>query len=279
MSNPAVLLDSAEYDRWAALWWQRRGPFASLRWLARERATHVPPTGHEDAVLLDVGCGGGLLHPYIADKGYRHVGVDISVKSAEVAMRHGVDDVVIAEIADIPLDDDFADVVVAGQCLEHVARPMDVVAECCRLLKPGGTLIIDTIANTWLARISVITLGENIPFSWAAPCGSHDHRLFIDPVLLAAWCAEGGVPVQVSGVVPYARDLLAWAMRWREEDVVMRDIRSPKILYRVTGRKAPGAPAAGPRRARRSLQPPPLNRMAARRVGCQNCAYGVPLEY
>lgn len=238
MSSPAAHLDSPEYDRWSSLWWQRRGPFASLRWLAQERATHVPPAAGENPVLLDVACGGGLLHPYLAGKGYRHVGVDLSTKSAEVAIRHGVDEVIIGDISDIPLDDGFADVVVAGQCLEHVTRPMDVVAECCRLLKPGGTLIIDTIANTWLAKMAVITLGENIPFTWAAPCGSHDRRLFVDPGLLAGWCAENGVPVRVFGLVPRAGDLLAWAMRWREEDVVMRDIRSAKILYRVIGRKA-----------------------------------------
>src|SRR5579871_4400374 len=80
----AAQLESPEYDRWSSLWWQRRGPFASLRWLARERATHVPSATAHGAVLLDVACGGGLLHPFIAGKGYRHVGVDLSTKSAEV---------------------------------------------------------------------------------------------------------------------------------------------------------------------------------------------------
>lgn len=241
MTISPTQLDSAEYDGWSSLWWQRRGPFASLRWIARERADHVPPAAGEDPVLLDIACGGGLLHPYIARKGYRHVGVDLSAKSAEVAMRHGVDEVIISDISDIPLADCFADVVVAGQCLEHVARPANVVAECCRLLKPGGTLIIDTIASNWLARVSVITLGENIPFTWAAPKGSHDHRFFIDPKLLVRWCADNGVPVRASGLVPRTGDLLAWALRLREEDVVMRPVSSTKILYRVVGRKARAA--------------------------------------
>jgi 2-polyprenyl-6-hydroxyphenyl methylase / 3-demethylubiquinone-9 3-methyltransferase len=226
----------AEYDKWSSLWWQPRGPFSTLRWIARARAEHVPRAAHTDSVLLDIACGGGLLHPYIADKGYRHVGVDVSTKSAEVAMRHGVDEVIIGDIGDIPLDDCFADVVVAGHCLEHVERPLDVVAECCRVLKPGGTLLIDTIADTWLAKVSVITLGENIPFTWAAPKGSHDHRLFVNPEMLARACAVNGVPVNVFGLVPRAWDLLTWALG-RDGDVHMRQVKSTKILYGVLGVK------------------------------------------
>ncbi len=225
-----------EYDTWSGLWWQRRGPFSTLRWIARARAEHIPPATRADAVLLDVACGGGLLHPFIAGKGYRHVGVDVSTKSAEVARRHGVDEVVIADINDIPLDDACADVVVAGHCLEHVERPLDVVAECCRLLRPGGTLIIDTIADTLLARLAVITLGENIPVSWAAPKGTHDHRLFIAPRTLADACAAHGVPVDVFGLVPSTRDLIAWSLR-RRDDVRMRRARSTSILYGVSGVK------------------------------------------
>jgi 2-polyprenyl-6-hydroxyphenyl methylase/3-demethylubiquinone-9 3-methyltransferase len=85
--------------------------------------------------------------------------------------------------------------------------------------------------------MSVITLGENIPFSWAAPKGSHDRRLFVDPRLLVRWCADNGVPVQAFGLVPRGRQLLAWAVRRREEDVVMRPVAATNILYRVVGRK------------------------------------------
>ncbi len=242
--SPAVLADTAsepaEYDTWSSLWWQRRGPLAILHWGARARAEHVPPASRPGAVLLDVACGGGLLHPHIADKGYRHIGVDVSTKSAEVARRHGVDEVLIHDIHNIPLPDGYADVVVAGYCLEHVARPFDVVAECCRVLKPGGTLVMDTIANTFLARLSVITLGEGLPVSWAAPKGTHDHRLFISPRQLADACAAQGIPVDLYGVVPDIGDLLAWSLG-RGYEVRLRNGGSTKILYGVTGVKPKAA--------------------------------------
>jgi 2-polyprenyl-6-hydroxyphenyl methylase / 3-demethylubiquinone-9 3-methyltransferase len=231
-----------EYDTWSSLWWQRRGPFASLRWIARARAEHVPPAPRADSLLLDLACGGGLLHPYIADKGYRHVGVDVSTRSAEVATRHGVDEVIISDIQDVPLADGVADVVIAGHCLEHVERPLGVVAECCRLLRPGGTLIIDTIADTFLAKLATITLGEHIPVSWAAPKGTHDHRQFISPAVLVRACETNGVPVETFGLMPDVRDLVAFAMgrdygRGRDGDVHMRHVRSTRILYGVIGVK------------------------------------------
>ncbi|MER6362619.1 methyltransferase domain-containing protein [Kitasatospora sp. NPDC001527] len=230
--------EPAEYDSWSTLWWQRRGPLAILHWCARTRAEHIPPARRPGAVLIDVACGGGLLHPHIADKGYRHIGIDVSAKSAEVARRHGVDEVLIHDVHAIPLPDGCADVVVAGYCLEHVERPFDVVAECCRLLKPGGTLVMDTIADTFLARLSVITVGEGMPVSWAAPKGSHDHRMFIDPRRLAEACAANGVPVEVFGVVPVVRDLVPWSLG-RRDGVRMRSGRSTRILYGVAGVKPP----------------------------------------
>ncbi|MFD5086254.1 methyltransferase domain-containing protein [Kitasatospora sp. NPDC058406] len=228
--------EPAEYDSWSTLWWQRRGPLAILHWCARTRAEHIPPARSPGALLVDVACGGGLLHPHIADKGYRHIGVDVSVRSAEVALRHGVDEVLIHDIHDIPLPDGCADVVVAGYCLEHVARPFDVIAECCRLLKPGGTLVMDTIAETFLARLSVITLGEGLPLTWAAPKGSHDHRAFIAPRRIVEACAAHGVPVDVFGVVPVVRDLVSWSVG-RGYGVRMRSGKSERILYGVAGVK------------------------------------------
>jgi 2-polyprenyl-6-hydroxyphenyl methylase/3-demethylubiquinone-9 3-methyltransferase len=235
-----------EYDDWSALWWQRRGPFASLRWIARSRADHIPPASRPGAVLLDLACGGGLLHPYLAGKGYRHVGVDVSTRSAEVARRHGVDEVIISDIARVDLPDGFADVVVAGHCLEHVDRPLTVVAECCRLLRPGGTLLIDTIADTFLARLSTIILGEHLPVSWAAPKGTHDHRYFVNPTALVNACVANGVPVTAFGIMPDTRDLIAFALgrdyrKGRNGDVRMRRVKSTNMLYGVVGVK-PTAP-------------------------------------
>ncbi len=60
----------------------------------------------------------------------------------------------------------------AGEILEHVADPSTVVSEACRVLRPGGTLVLDTINATWLGRFITVTVGERIP--GGAPKGIHD---------------------------------------------------------------------------------------------------------
>ncbi len=47
-----------------------------------------------------------------------------------------------------PFADGCADVVTAGELLEHVVDPRRVLAEACRLLRPGGLLVLDTINAT-----------------------------------------------------------------------------------------------------------------------------------
>ncbi|MQS05074.1 class I SAM-dependent methyltransferase, partial [Streptomyces alkaliterrae] len=153
----------SDYDGLADQWWDPRGPLAPLGWIARARARFVPRPERPDARLLDVGCGGGLFGPHLAGRGYRTHGVDLSALSLREARDHGFDTVTQADIHRLPYTDEAFDVVTAGQCLEHVPDPYSAVTEMCRVLRPGGTLIVDTIADTRIARFVAITLAENIP--------------------------------------------------------------------------------------------------------------------
>ena len=110
--------------------------------------------------------------------GYRHVGIDLVAGSLAQAAEHGVTPV-RADVHAVPLRDGCADVVSAGEILEHVADPSTVVAEACRVLRPGGTLVLDTINATALGRFVTVTVGERIP--GGAPKGIHDPALFVRP--------------------------------------------------------------------------------------------------
>lgn len=238
--------DPAQYDELAEQWWDPRGHFATLAWIARRRAELVPPAARDGAVLVDVACGGGLLHPHLAGKGYRHVGVDLSVQGPRTARRHGVDHVLRGDMTRLPLRDGCADVVVAGQCLEHVADPYAVVGELCRVLRPGGTLVLDTIADTLLARLCVITISENLPLPGMAPRGCHDHRLFVNREQLVAAAARHGVSLHLRGLFPHVLDFFTWFLHLRAE-VRMRPTRSTAVLYQGVGVKVVdrGGPPAG----------------------------------
>lgn len=48
----------------------------------------------------------------------------------------------VGDVSCIPLANGCADAIVCSEVLEHVLRPERVIAECSRLLKPGGQLVL-----------------------------------------------------------------------------------------------------------------------------------------
>jgi 2-polyprenyl-6-hydroxyphenyl methylase/3-demethylubiquinone-9 3-methyltransferase len=226
--------DPGQYDLLADTWWDLRGPFAMLHWIAQARASLVPPATRPGSVLVDVACGGGLLAPHIRHLGYVHIGVDLSPTAVRVAREHGLR-VVQGDAARLPLADSSVDVVVAGECLEHVHDLKGVVGELCRILKPGGTLVVDTIASTALARFLAITVAERLP--GGPPPGLHDGDLFVDPDALTAACAAGGVDLRLNGLRPALLASLAWLSGRRS---VSRMVRTPStaVLFQGTGAKS-----------------------------------------
>jgi len=199
--------DPRQYDDLADEWWDPRGTFAMLHWIAEARAALVPPARRRQALLVDLGCGAGLLGPHVTPKGYHHVGVDLTASALVQARDHGVT-AIRGNVGAVPVADATADVVCAGEILEHVTDLNGTVAEACRVLRPGGTLVIDTIAATRLAALIVVTLAERIP--GAAPPGLHDPAMFVDRGVLVAECAHHGVDLQLRGLRPSVTAALAW---------------------------------------------------------------------
>ncbi|MGH3715701.1 MAG: bifunctional 2-polyprenyl-6-hydroxyphenol methylase/3-demethylubiquinol 3-O-methyltransferase UbiG [Micromonosporaceae bacterium] len=225
--------DLGLYDDLAAEWWRPSGAFAMLHWLAAARAALIPPAEREGAVLVDLGCGGGLLAAPVAGKGYRHIGVDLVRSALLTAAEHDVIPIQ-SDVNAVPLADGCADVVSAGELLEHVPDPARVLAEACRLLRPGGLLVLDTIARTPLARFVAVTVAERVP--GGAPKGIHDPKLFVPPSLVVEECARHGVAMSVRGIRPQARGFARWLVR-RDGAVPMVPTFSTAILYQGSGRK------------------------------------------
>jgi 2-polyprenyl-6-hydroxyphenyl methylase/3-demethylubiquinone-9 3-methyltransferase len=230
---PRARNDPAQYDDLAGQWWQPRGTFAMLHWLAAARAALVPPATRPGAVLVDVGCGAGLLAPHVAGLGYRLAGVDLTRSALVQAAGHG-EAAVQGDAGALPLADECADVVCAGEILEHVTDLPAAVREACRVLRPGGLLVIDTIASTFLAKALVVTVAERIP--GAAPPRLHDPALFVDRQLLVRECARHGVRLQLHGLRPSARSLAAWLLR-KQPTVKMVRTWSTAILFQAHGVK------------------------------------------
>jgi 2-polyprenyl-6-hydroxyphenyl methylase/3-demethylubiquinone-9 3-methyltransferase len=225
--------DPAQYDQLADQWWEPSGGFAALHWLAASRAEHIPPAAGPGALLVDLACGGGLMAPHVARLGYRHVGVDLGVPGLELARAHGARPVRGSVLA-VPLADGCADVVVAGEVLEHVADDVGVLAECARLLRPGGTLVIDALADTRLSRFLMVTVAERLP--GGPPPGLHDPALFVDRGRLLAAAGRLGLDLRLVGLRPSMRDAVAWRIG-RRSGVRMKPVRSTAVVFAGYGRK------------------------------------------
>jgi 2-polyprenyl-6-hydroxyphenyl methylase/3-demethylubiquinone-9 3-methyltransferase len=225
--------DVRQYEAMAGTWWDPYGPLAMLRWIAAARAALIPPAARPGAVLVDLGCGAGLLAPHAVRLGYRHVGIDLVAASLRVATRHGML-AVRGDVQRLPAADGVADVVSAGEILEHVPDLRAAIGEACRVLRPGGTLVLDTIADTRLARLVTVTIGERIP--GGAPPGIHDPALFVDRRLLRAEAARHGVRLSLRGMRPPLVGMAKWLAR-REPDPRMLPTRSTAVLFQGVGTK------------------------------------------
>jgi 2-polyprenyl-6-hydroxyphenyl methylase/3-demethylubiquinone-9 3-methyltransferase len=221
------------YEDLRGEWWRPAGEFAMLHWLAAARAELVPPAGRPGAVLVDLGCGAGLLAPHLAGLGYRHVGVDLVGSALRQAAGHGVAPV-RGDAYRVPVRSGSADVVSAGELLEHVTEPARVIGEAARLLRPGGVLVADTIADTALARFVAVTVAERVP--GLAPALIHDPALFVSPGAAVDACRRHGLRPTVRGIRPAAGQLLRFLVT-RRGSVRLVATRSTGILYQLTAVK------------------------------------------
>jgi 2-polyprenyl-6-hydroxyphenyl methylase / 3-demethylubiquinone-9 3-methyltransferase len=134
----------------------------------------------------------------------------------------------------VPLADGCADVVLAGEILEHVEDDIGVLAECARLLRPGGTLVLDALAAGRLSTLINVHLLERLP--GGPPRGLHDPALFVDRDRLLAAADRLGLDLELVGLRPSMRQAIPWALG-RRASVTMKPIRSTAVVFAGYGRK------------------------------------------
>nr|WP_099247111.1 class I SAM-dependent methyltransferase [Mycobacterium sp. shizuoka-1] len=95
--------------------------------------------------VLEAGCGEGYGADLIASVARRVVAVDYDAATvAHVRTRYPRVQVVAGNLASLPLPDASVDVVVNFQVIEHLWDQPQFVAECARVLRPGGLLLMST---------------------------------------------------------------------------------------------------------------------------------------
>lgn len=133
-----------------------------------------PPTVGGKTVL-DLGCGlGGAVVHCAAQGAGKVLGLEIDPARARVAHRHiqqrdlsGTAWVVIGDAVRPPFRRESFDLVLAVDTLEHVLEPEWVLQACCRVARPGGTILIQFMPwySPWGAH-----LWEWISLPWIQLC-------------------------------------------------------------------------------------------------------------
>ena len=98
-----------------------------------------------DRDVLEAGSGEGYGADLIADIARRVIGLDYDESAvAHVRARYPRVDMRQGNLAELPLPTASVDVVVNFQVIEHLWDQRQFVAECLRVLRPGGVLLIST---------------------------------------------------------------------------------------------------------------------------------------
>jgi len=95
--------------------------------------------------VLEAGCGEGYGADLIARVARRVIGLDYDDSAvAHVRARYPRVEMLHGNLAELPLADGNVDVVVNFQVIEHLWDQGQFVAECLRVLRPGGVLLMST---------------------------------------------------------------------------------------------------------------------------------------
>jgi 2-polyprenyl-3-methyl-5-hydroxy-6-metoxy-1,4-benzoquinol methylase len=182
--------------------WHRKSWFP-IRFVESRRVRDVLENLHISSPqhkVLDVGCGPGIVLAQIP-QGELH-GIDLSQHLAEMARERLGDRAEIkhANAEEIPYESDTFDAVFCTEVLEHTLHPEVVVAECVRVLKPGGHLVLsvpnEKIIDFCKGVVRFIGLGRVL--SKGGPDGSegrtgHEwHLHYLHGRDLTGWATEAG---------------------------------------------------------------------------------------
>lgn len=161
-------------------------------------------SGVVDRTALVIGGGYSRLPGLLRDRGFTTTAADSSDEATAIAGRcaEGVTHLV-AHPARLPVADAAYDLVYCADTLEVLDDIAPVLAEIQRVARPGATIVLDTVAKTFLAKAIYLLAFQRIPFTRIMPPGRYAAARLRDPGDLAATCASVGIDItEIIGFEP-----------------------------------------------------------------------------
>ena len=224
--SPSSSVSASELSHFNALagtWWDPCGPSRLLHLMnplrhdfirSCLRSTTTPQSTDHQLTYLDVGCGGGIFSESAArlHDTASVIAIDPSAEVLEVAKIHARRDPLLASAASEKGDSQNDrlqylqttieglvsqpqnliagyDVLTLFEVLEHVPSPSSFLTHCASHVKPGGWIILSTIARTLLSWLTTKVVAEEM--LRMVPRGTHDWSKYINEREVQEWFDQG----------------------------------------------------------------------------------------
>lgn len=151
----------------------------------------------EQSVLLDFGCGNGLMLKCLPAR--EKIGIEVNPHAMNACIKQNEADsvpITVHETLDM-VQSNYVDVVISNHCLEHVLEPYSVLCELLRVLRPDGIMILALPYDDFRSKHMREWNPDNI-----------DNHLYTwTPMLIGNLLTEVGFEVKSTHI--YARSLLS----------------------------------------------------------------------
>ncbi|KAI1346234.1 ubiquinone biosynthesis O-methyltransferase [Xylaria sp. FL0043] len=194
----------SHFNALASSWWDPQGPSRILHLMnplrhdfirsCRASVPDAPSDSYPSTGLrcLDIGCGGGIFAESAARLASTSsvTAIDPSPEVLSVAKAHARRDPALAsklryqntsiEALPVPANprQDGYDIVSVFEVVEHVANPAAFLDRVTPFVRPGGWLVLSTIARTWTSWLTTNVIAEDL--LRIVPQGTHDWNKYIN---------------------------------------------------------------------------------------------------
>jgi 2-polyprenyl-6-hydroxyphenyl methylase/3-demethylubiquinone-9 3-methyltransferase len=186
------------FNAHAGTWWDEQGKFSALHKINPFRIEFIKQFQPiENRVILDIGCGGGILSESLAVEGATVTGIDLAEEVLTVARLHSLDAGVKVDYQLISAEEhakqspEHYDIVTCMEMLEHVPDPASIVQAAADSVKTDGWVFFSTLNRNYKSYLLGIIAAEQILD--LVPKGTHTHENFIKPSELSTMARQAGL--------------------------------------------------------------------------------------
>ncbi len=189
----------SHFNALASTWWDSHGSSRLLHLMNPLRhdfirgchASQPKPPPTSNLRYLDIGCGGGIFAESAARLSSTGLvtAIDPSSEVLAVAKSHARRDPALlgkltylnTSIEELPLPqsaEEQYDVLSLFEVIEHITEPSAFLDKCIPFVKPGGWVVMSTMARTWTSWLTTKVVAEDI--ARIVPRGTHDWAQYIN---------------------------------------------------------------------------------------------------